>query len=133
MRITFRQVEIFWAVMTSGNVTRAAALLRTSQPTVSREITRFEHVLGIKLFERIQGRLHPTSQSLTLFEEVKNSYFGLERIGHLAESIKAFKGGLRQVVRKGRAATTAVGLVESSVLIVSPWDRISDTAGRQAG
>jgi DNA-binding transcriptional LysR family regulator len=93
MRISFRQVEIFWAVMTSGSVTKAAALLNTSQPTVSREITRFEHVLGIKLFNRIQGRLHPTAQSLTLFEEVKDSYFGLERIGHLAEAIKTFKGG----------------------------------------
>lgn len=93
MRINFRQVEIFWAVMTCGNVTKAAAMLNTSQPTVSREITRFEQVLGIQLFNRLQGRLQPTAQSLMLFEEVKNSYFGLERIGHLAEAIKNFKGG----------------------------------------
>jgi DNA-binding transcriptional LysR family regulator len=93
MRIHYRQVEIFWAVMTSGSVTKAAALLNTSQPTVSRELARFEHVLGLKLFDRLQGRLHPTAQGLALFDEVKNSYVGLERIGHLAKSLKNFKGG----------------------------------------
>lgn len=93
MRISFRQVEIFWAVMTSGSVTRAAELLATSQPTVSRELARFEHLLGIKLFERLQGRLHPTAQGLSLFEEVKTSYSGLERIHHHAEAIRNFRGG----------------------------------------
>lgn len=93
MRISFRQVEIFWAVMTSGSVTKAAQLLNTSQPTVSRELARFEHVLGLQLFERLQGRLHPTAQGLSLFEEVRNSYAGLERISHLADAIKQFKGG----------------------------------------
>jgi DNA-binding transcriptional LysR family regulator len=93
MRINFRQVEIFWAVMTSGSVTKAAELLNTSQPTVSRELARFEYVLGLKLFDRQQGRLHPTAQGLGLFEEVRNSYAGLERIGQLADAIRNFKGG----------------------------------------
>ena len=93
MRITFRQVEIFWAVMTGGSVTRAAALLHTSQPTVSRELARFQQVLGIALFQRQQGRLQPTAQALALFEEVQASYLGLERIGQLAEAIKTFRGG----------------------------------------
>ncbi|WP_252405710.1 LysR family transcriptional regulator, partial [Escherichia coli] len=36
--ISLRQIEIFRAVMTTGNLTEAAALLQTSQPTVSREL-----------------------------------------------------------------------------------------------
>ncbi|EJM61619.1 transcriptional regulator [Pseudomonas sp. GM50] len=94
VRFSFRQVEIFWAIMTTGSVTKAAALLKTSQPTVSREIARFEHVLGLKLFERTQARLQPTAQGLSLFEEVKTSYYGLERIHNAAQSIKNFQTSL---------------------------------------
>lgn len=59
--------------MTAGSLTEAAHLLHTSQPTVSRELARFEKVIGLKLFERVRGRLHPTVQGLRLFEEVQRS------------------------------------------------------------
>ena len=55
--VNLRQIEIFHAVMTTGNLTEAAQMLHTSQPTVSRELARFEKVLGLKLFERTRGRL----------------------------------------------------------------------------
>ena len=71
--VNLRHIEIFHAVMTAGNLTEAARLLNTSQPTVSRELARFEQVLGLKLFERSRGRLHPTVQGLRLFEEVQRS------------------------------------------------------------
>lgn len=60
--VNLRHIEIFHAVMTAGNLTEAARLLHTSQPTVSRELARFEKVLGLTLFERTRGRLHPTVQ-----------------------------------------------------------------------
>lgn len=66
--VNLRHIEIFHAVMTAGNLTEAARLLHTSQPTVSRELARFEKVLGLTLFERTRGRLHPTVQGLRLFE-----------------------------------------------------------------
>lgn len=66
--VNLRHIEIFHAVMTTGNLTEAAHMLHTSQPTVSRELARFEKVLGLKLFERARGRLHPTVQGLRLFE-----------------------------------------------------------------
>ncbi|SQB42564.1 DNA-binding transcriptional regulator LysR [Citrobacter koseri] len=34
--VNLRHIEIFHAVMTAGNLTEAARLLHTSQPTVSR-------------------------------------------------------------------------------------------------
>lgn len=80
--------------MTTGSVTKAATLLNTSQPTVSREIARFETVLGLQLFERTKARLQPTAQGLSLFEEVKTSYYGLERIHNAAQSIKNFQSSL---------------------------------------
>lgn len=89
--ISLRHIEIFHAVMTTGNLTEAAALLNTSQPTVSRELARFEHLVQITLFERVRGRLHPTAQGLQLFEEVQRSYYGLDRIINAARDIRRFK------------------------------------------
>ena len=60
--LTHRHVEVFRALMIAGSVTRAAELLHTSQPTVSRELARMEHSIGFPLFERIRGRLRPTMQ-----------------------------------------------------------------------
>lgn len=96
--VNLRHIEIFHAVMTAGNLTEAAALLHTSQPTVSRELARFEKVLGLKLFERTRGRLHPTVQGLRLFEEVQRSWYGLDRIVSAAESLREFRQGELSVV-----------------------------------
>ena len=89
--VNLRHIEIFHAVMTTGNLTEAAHMLHTSQPTVSRELARFEKVLGLKLFERTRGRLHPTVQGLRLFEEVQRSRYGLDRIVSAAESLREFR------------------------------------------
>ena len=89
--ITLRQIEIFHAVMTTGNLTEAAALLQTSQPTVSRELARFEKLIQLQLFDRVRGRLYPTVQGLRLFEEVQRSYYGLDRIKNAAAGIRQFQ------------------------------------------
>lgn len=96
--VNLRHIEIFHAVMTAGNLTEAARMLNTSQPTVSRELARFEHVLGLKLFERSRGRLHPTVQGLRLFEEVQRSWYGLDRIVSAAESLREFRQGELSIV-----------------------------------
>jgi len=91
--ITLRHIEIFHAVVTTGNLTEAAALLHTSQPTVSRELARFEKLVGLKLFDRVRGRLQPTVQGLRLFEEVQRSWYGLDRIISAAEGLRQFRQG----------------------------------------
>ena len=65
--VNLRHIEIFHAVMTAGSLTEAAHLLHTSQPTVSRELARFEKVIGLKLFERVRGRLPACRSFRNLF------------------------------------------------------------------
>ncbi len=89
--ISLRQIEIFHGVMTTDNLTEAALLLQTSQPTVSRELARFEQLVQLKLFDRVRCRLYPTLQGLRLFEEVQRSYYGLNRIKQAAEGIRQFQ------------------------------------------
>ncbi|WP_300000367.1 LysR family transcriptional regulator [uncultured Cedecea sp.] len=91
--ITLRHIEIFRAVITAGNLTEAASLLHTSQPTISRELARFEKLIDLQLFVRSRGRLHPTVQGLRLFEEVQRSWYGLDRILNAAESLREFRQG----------------------------------------
>ncbi|WP_182915816.1 LysR family transcriptional regulator [Massilia cavernae] len=93
MDFSFRHVEVFWAVMTSGSATGAAAMLHTSQPTISRELSRFEKLSQLTLFKRSGGKLVPTEHGLMLFDEVQRSYLGLERIGNAAEAIRHFRHG----------------------------------------
>jgi DNA-binding transcriptional LysR family regulator len=96
--ISLRHIEIFHAVMTTGNLTEAARLLQTSQPTVSRELARLEKLLDLALFARLRGRLTPTAQGLRLFEEVQRSYYGLERIVSAASSIRQFEQAQLSIV-----------------------------------
>ncbi len=76
--------------MTRGNLTQAAEFLHTSQPTLSRELARFEQQLSVSLFSRVRGRLQPTVQGLRLFEEVERSWYGMERIREVAEGLRDF-------------------------------------------
>ncbi|ENG4186063.1 LysR family transcriptional regulator [Providencia rettgeri] len=89
--ISWRHIEIFRAVMTTPNLTEAATLLSTSQPTISRELARLEYLLQFKLFDRVKGRLQPTAQGLRFLEEVERSYYGLERIKNSAKTIRRFE------------------------------------------
>ena len=93
MKLTHRQIEVFRAVMSAGQVTHAAEALHTSQPTVSRELARLEQVLGITLFERVKGRLRPTVRAMALLEEVELSYVGLDRIAATAASLRDYAQG----------------------------------------
>lgn len=96
--LSWRHIEIFRAVMTTPNLTEAALLLNTSQPTISRELARLEHLLQFKLFDRIKGRLKPTTQGLRFFEEVERSYYGLERIKNSAQTIRRFDNAQLSVI-----------------------------------
>ncbi|MEN3258218.1 LysR family transcriptional regulator [Sodalis endosymbiont of Spalangia cameroni] len=89
--VSSRQIDIFHAVMTTGNLTEAAGLLHTSQPTVSRELARLEQLLQLTLFERVKGRLKPTHEGLRLFEEVQRSYYGMDRILGAARAIREYR------------------------------------------
>ncbi len=98
MDITPRQIEIFRAVMTAGSVTGAAQVLFTSQPTVSRELARLEQLVGVPLFDRVRGRLQPNAQALALYEEVRRSYVGFERVLGVASRLKQFASGRLSII-----------------------------------
>jgi DNA-binding transcriptional LysR family regulator len=86
--INLRQVEIFRATMKFGTVTAAAAALGSSQPTITRELSRLEEHIGFPLFERRLQRVVPTARALKLFEEVQASFIGLDRINGFIDRLR---------------------------------------------
>jgi DNA-binding transcriptional LysR family regulator len=90
IRFGLRQIEYFRAVMESGSVSGAAAILNVSQPNVSRMIKYTEMRLGLALFERRKGRLHPTPEAAALFREVQSLHLHLES---LQDSVRRIASG----------------------------------------
>lgn len=91
--MNLRQIEVFRAVMLAGSVTDAARLLHVSQPGVSRMLAHIELQLGLRLFERIKGKLQPTPQAQILYDQVEQVYRGVRRIEDCARELKT-GGGL---------------------------------------
>ncbi len=86
--LNHRQIEIFRSLMLTQNVTATAEMLFTSQPTISRELARIEKILEYSLFQRKNGKIKATEQAYFLYEEVKRSYIGLEKIFDAAQKIQ---------------------------------------------
>jgi len=90
IRFGLRQIEYFRAVMETGSVSAAAALLNVSQPNVSRMIKYTEARLRTSLFERCKGRLQPTPEAMALFAEVQSLHLHLES---LQDSVRRIASG----------------------------------------
>ncbi len=58
--MTLRQVEVIRAVMVTGTIGGAAKLLNVSAPGISRLVKYTEKSLGIRFFQRQNGRYFPT-------------------------------------------------------------------------
>ncbi|WP_026622255.1 DNA-binding transcriptional LysR family regulator (plasmid) [Ensifer sp. WSM1721] len=97
MRINQRQMEIFNAIMVYKSVTAAAASLRTSQPTVSRELRDLERQIGFDLFNRFGKRLTPTNQAQLLHSVVARSFVGMEEISRVAIAIRGYDGAYLRI------------------------------------
>ncbi len=82
-----RHLDIFYAVMTCGSLTRAAEVLHISQPAASKALKHAEQQLGLVLFQRIRGKLLPTDEALLLFEEAKKVYQNLDHLRILAQNL----------------------------------------------
>ena len=61
-----RTLRYFLAVAREENITRAAALLHLTQPTLSRQLMQLEEELGVELFRRSQHRIILTEAGMLL-------------------------------------------------------------------
>jgi len=114
--IRLRQLEAFRAVMSTGGVTTAANLLGVSQPAVSRLISSLEKSMGMALFDRHHGRLHPTYEARFLLEEVNRAVSNLEHISRLSEDIRNQRAGHLRIACLSGFATSLMPTVIADFL-----------------
>jgi DNA-binding transcriptional LysR family regulator len=87
-RLTLRQVEAFKAVIEHGSISNAAEMVHISQPAMSKLIAHFEADTGLKLFDRLKGRLAPTACGMRLYEEIDRIFAGVRQVENAVEAIR---------------------------------------------
>ncbi len=91
--INLRQIEAFRAVIENGTVSAAALALNVTQPAVSKLVSNLEYDTGLRLFDRIKGKLTPTAQGARLYEEVDRVFSGLHQIERAIETVRREEKG----------------------------------------
>ncbi|PHV11086.1 LysR family transcriptional regulator [Chitinimonas sp. BJB300] len=125
--ISHRLIDVFRAVMNTGNLTEAARLLHSSQPTLSRELARLEQILGYALFSRTKGRLQPTARALTLFSEVQRSYQGLDQVIDTARQLGRGEQGQLSILSLPALTHALLPAVSARFLAECPGVQLSIT------
>ena len=104
----WNQVRAFLATAEEGSFSAAARALRTTQPTVGRQISALEGALGLTLFERSVRGLRLTDSGRDLLDHVR-------AMGEAATLISMVADGKSQEV-SGEVVVTATDLLSAAIL-----------------
>jgi DNA-binding transcriptional LysR family regulator len=91
--INLRQIEGFKALIEHGTVSRAAEIMHISQPAMSQLISHLEEDAGLRLFDRVKGRLMPTERGMRLYDEVGRIFAGVRQVENAVEVIRREERG----------------------------------------
>ena len=88
-RLSLHDLRVLSAVAQAGSMGRAAKLLATSQPAVSRSIADLEHALGVRLLDRTAQGIEPTlfgrallKRASAIFDELRQ---GVQELKSLSD------------------------------------------------
>ncbi len=104
----WNQVRAFLATAEEGSFSGAARALKTTQPTIGRQISALEESLGVTLVERSVRGLSVTSAGHELLDHVR-------AMGEAATLISMMADGQSQEV-KGQVTVTATDLLSAATL-----------------
>ena len=128
IRWNLGRLECFVAVADELSFTRAAGMLRLSQPAVSEQVRRLERELGLVLFVRSTRHVEPTPAAQRLLPEVRMLLTAAECAGATATALRRAEHGDLRVGAPPQLALTlrypgVTALVERS----SPAVRIHNS------
>ena len=93
--INVKHLAVFRAVVKTGSVSGAARVLHISQPAVTKTLHMLEESIGLRLFERIKGRLLITPEAQALIPQVERLFGSVDAVQKLTEEIRqGFAGSL---------------------------------------
>ncbi len=91
--MNLRQLEVFQAVLQTGNMSAAARLLCITPSAVSKAIAHTELQLGYRLFNRTPSGLTPTPEAQVLATESTGIYRQLDALKRTARNLAASDSG----------------------------------------
>lgn len=101
-------MEVFRAVMLTGTVKAAGELMHISQPAASKLLAAAERRAGLRLFERVRGRLVPTQEAHQLFPEIEAVWKSMEKARSVSRELAAPRGGTLRIASTARFCTWLV-------------------------
>jgi len=110
--MTLRQVEVIRAVMVTGTIGGAAKLLNVSAPGISRLVKYTEKLLGIRFFQRQNGRYFPTPEAQSIFEQINGVY---KKVDDLTEIISKIGRGALSELRIGSVPSISQIMVPRAI------------------
>jgi DNA-binding transcriptional LysR family regulator len=110
--MTLRQVEVIRAVMVTGTIGGAAKLLNVSAPGISRLVKYTEKSLGIRFFQRQNGRYFPTPEAHSIFEQINSVY---KKVDDLTEIISKIGRGALSELRIGSVPSISQIMVPRAI------------------
>jgi len=67
-QLKLHDLRILMTVVQAGSMSKAAALLNTGQPAISRSIAELENIIGVRLLERNRQGVEPTAYGRALLD-----------------------------------------------------------------
>ncbi len=110
--MTLRQIEVVRAVMVAGTIGGAAKLLNVSAPGISRLVKYTEKSLGIRFFQRQNGRYFPTPEAHNIFEQINGVY---QKVDDLTEIISKIGQGALSELRIGSVPSISQVMVPRAI------------------
>ncbi|MDP2284340.1 MAG: LysR family transcriptional regulator, partial [Pseudohongiella sp.] len=106
-RLSFRQLQVFYAVYQRKSYSRAAEELALTQPAVSSQIRQLEHAIGQPVFEYIGKKIYVTAAGEQLASHVSSMFADL---GRFQMELATLQGQIRGELRLSAVSTAQYGV-----------------------
>lgn len=113
MKLNFRHLDQFVCVAEQGSITKAARMLRISQPAITKSLHQLELELRATLFHRGRHGVHPTVFGECLYRHAKRIEGELLRT---SQEIDALRGVHQGIITVGAIPTVARRLLPTAIL-----------------
>lgn len=120
-----RQLEVFSVLMETRSVSETARRLNVTQPAASKTIATLEDVVGLQLFQRIKGRIVPTTDAEQLNGEVERVFAQMNSLVGSISGLRSGKAGHLMIAAVPALASTLIGLCAGRFQQERPRARIT--------
>ncbi len=110
--MTFRQLEVFLAVVRLGTVSMAAESLGITQSGASRMISDLEGNVGFPLFHRAGRGLEITQQGRSFHQQVERYFDGMDALN---DAVRLIRSGIMRIIRIACLPTLSTAILPGAI------------------